>query len=130
MTYVDTSVALAHLLAEDRQHPSRIWSHTLVASRLIEYEIWTRLHALGLAGTHGEAASGVISRIALVELAPTVLERALDAFPLPIRTLDALHLATCDFLLSRGHRIELATYDRRMAAVAKAMSFPLFELDS
>ena len=130
MTYVETSVALAHLLAEDRQPPSRILSHTLVASRLIEYEIWTRLHALGLTGTHGEAASGVISRIAPVELAPTVLERALDGFPLPIRTLDALHFATCDFLLRRGHRIELVTYDRRMAAVAKAMSFPLFELDA
>ena len=130
MIYVDTSVALAHLLAEDLQPPSVIWSEFLVASRLIEYEIWTRLHARGLAVTHGEAADAIISRIALVELAPPVLERALDPFPLPVRTLDALHLATCDFLRSRGQRVELATYDHRMVAVARAMAIRLVDLDA
>ena len=130
MIYIDTSVALAHLLAEDRRPPGAIWGETLVASRLIEYEIWTRLDARGLAGTHGEAAEGMISRIALVELAPPVLERALDAFPIPVRTLDALHLATCGFLRSLGQPVELATYNHRMAAVARAMAMPLFALDA
>ncbi|MDE0126558.1 MAG: PIN domain-containing protein [Bryobacterales bacterium] len=128
MIYVDTSVALAHLLAEDRRPPDALWDATLVSSRLLEYEIWTRLNARMLAESHGDAARGIIGRIALLELAPAVLERALDAFPLPVRTLDALHLATFHFLWKQRQPIELASYDRRMLAVAKAMEMPLFAL--
>jgi hypothetical protein len=41
--YLDSSVALAHLLAEDRLPPESIWSDRLVASRLLEYEVWVEL---------------------------------------------------------------------------------------
>jgi hypothetical protein len=41
MIYLDTSVALAHLLAEDRCPSPSMWDHPLVSSRLLEYEIWT-----------------------------------------------------------------------------------------
>lgn len=128
MIYVDTSVALAHLLAEDRRPPDALWGATLVSSRLLEYEIWTRLNARKLAESHGDAARGIIGRIALLELAPAVLERALDAFPLPVRTLDALHLATFHFLWKQRQPVELASYDRRMLTAAKAMGMPLFAL--
>ncbi len=127
MTYIDTSVALAHLLAEDRHPPPALWEGTLVASRLIEYEIWTRLHAYQLAESHGEAAQGIIERIALVELAPPVLERALDKFPCPVRTLEALHLATFDFLWRQGQPVELASYDHRMIDAARAMGMPVLD---
>ena len=130
MTYIDTSVALAHLLAEDRRPPATLWEGTLVASRLIKYEIWTRLHAYKLAGSHGEAAHGIIERIALVELAPPVVERALDEFPSPVRTLDALHLATVDFLRRQGQPVKLASYDRRMVDAARAMGMPVLDLEA
>jgi hypothetical protein len=45
MIYLDTSVALAHLLSEDRRPADALWSETIVASRLLEYELWTRIHA-------------------------------------------------------------------------------------
>lgn len=128
MIYVDTSVALAQLLAEDRRPPISLWQETLVASRLIEYELWTRLHARKLTDSHAEAAQELLRRIALLELSPPVLSRALDAFPIPVRTLDALHLASCEFLRSRGQRIELATYDSRMVDAARAMGMPLLDL--
>ena len=130
MTYVDTSVALAHLLAEDRRPPAAFWDATLVSSRLIEYEVWTRLHAYKLAGSHGEAAHGMIGRIALVELTPPVLERALEEFPSPVRTLDALHLATLDFLWRQGQPIKLASYDRRLVDVARATGMPVLDLEA
>ena len=41
MIYLDTSVALAHLLAEDRRPPDALWKESLVTSRLLEYELWT-----------------------------------------------------------------------------------------
>ena len=40
---------------------------------------------------------GLAGRVALLELSPPVLAHALDAFPAPVRTLDALHLASCDY---------------------------------
>ena len=128
MIYVDTSVALAQLLAEDRRPPSSLWSETLVASRLLEYEVWTRLHARNLAESHGEAAQSLIGRFALLELAPPVLARALDAFPAPVRTHDALHLASFEYLRENGQRVQLASYDRRMVIVAEAMELPIFDL--
>ena len=130
MTYIDTSVALAHLLAEDRGPPTDLWEGRLVASRLIEYEIWTRLHAYKLGESHGEAAHGIIERIALVELAPPVVERALDEFPCPVRTLDALHLATLYFLWHQGQPIKLASYDHRMVDAARAMGMPVLDMQA
>ena len=128
MIYVDTSVALAHILAEDWRPPPSLWRETLVASRLLEYEVWTRLHARGLGDSHGDVARGLIGRIALVELSPPVLARALEAFPLPLRTLDALHMASCEYLRSQGQTVTLASYDRRMTDVARAMDVPVLDV--
>ena len=131
MIYLDTSVALAHLLAEDRRPPDALWEETLISSRLLEYEIWVPLHARGLAASHGEAARRLIGRVAMLELHPPVLARTLDAFPGPdrLRTLDALHLASCAYLVEHGQEVALASYDRRMSTVARAMDIPLFELE-
>lgn len=127
MIYIDASIVLAYLLTEDRRPAGVLWDETLTASRLLEYEVWTRLHARNLAESHGEAARTIIGRIALLELSPVVLTRALTGFPITVRTLDALHLASIDFLRQRGQSVELATYDRRMADAARAMGVPVIE---
>jgi predicted nucleic acid-binding protein len=62
------------------------------------------------------------------ELGRDVLARAAEPFPVRVRTLDALHLATLDYLRVRGQRIELATFDRRMADAAAALGFQLREV--
>ena len=128
MIYADTSVLLAQLLAEDRCPPAALWQETLVSSRLLEYEIWNRVNARKLAQSHGEAARSLIGRVALLELAPPVLARALEPFPEPVRTLAALHLASADFLRSQGQQLKVATYDKRMARVARALGFKKYAL--
>ena len=128
MIYLDTSVALAHLLAEDRAPPERLWREPLISSRLIEYEIWTRIHARKLARSHADEVRSLLSRIAFIELAPPVLARALEPFPKPVRTLDALHLASMDFLRKQGQRISLAGYDVRLIAAARALRFPIYKI--
>jgi predicted nucleic acid-binding protein len=122
MIYVDSSVALAHLLAEDRSPPASFWQAELISSRLLEYEVWTRLHAHKLASSHGDHARELIGRVALVELAPAVLARAIEPFAVAVRTLDALHLASIEFLRGRGQNVELATYDQRMLAAARTLA--------
>jgi predicted nucleic acid-binding protein len=119
--YLDTSVALAQLLAEDVSPPSWLWAETLVSSRLMEYEMWNRLHSRRLTVSHGENARELLQRIAMLELAPQVLARALEPFPVPVRTLDALHLASIEFLRAQRQDVKLATYDKRMAAAARKL---------
>jgi predicted nucleic acid-binding protein len=126
--YLDTSVALAHLLAEDRHPPDSLWAHSLAASRLLEYELWTRLNARGLGASHGEAARRLLERVAVLEMLPNVLARAVEPFPVPVRTLDALHLASIEFLRGLGRKVALATYDDRLRMAARALSIPLAAL--
>lgn len=128
MIYLDTSVALAQLLAEDVTPPVELWTSTLVSSRLLEYEVWTRIHARRLESSHGDPVRQLIARIALLELAPPVLSRALDPFPFPVRTLDALHLASADFLRQQGQAVQLASYDDRMLRVASALGIEAYPL--
>lgn len=125
MIYLDSSVALAHLLAEDRSPSESIWKAPLISSRLLEYEIWNRLHARGLGRSHGNEARALIGRLALIELDPPILARALEPFPAPVRTLDALHLASIEFLRSRRQAVELLSYDERLLTAARALRIPL-----
>ena len=127
MIYIDTSVALAHLLAEDRVPPDRLWQEPLISSRLIEYEIWTRIHARKLTRSHADEVRSLLSRVAFIELAPPVLARALEPFPKPVRTLDGLHLASMDFLRQQGQSVMLASYDDRLITAARALRFPLYK---
>jgi predicted nucleic acid-binding protein len=126
--YLDTSVALAHLLAEDRIPPDSLWEEQLVSSRLLEYELWNRIHARGLAHSHAEEVRMLIGQVALIEMAPPVLARALEPFPAPVRTLDALHLASIEFLRVRRQTPQLASYDDRLVAAADALGIPLYEI--
>ena len=125
MIYLDTSVVLAFLFREDRAPPDALWRVELVSSRLLEYETWTRVHARQAATAHGERLVELLDLVDLIELSPVVLSRALQPFPSHVRALDALHLATIDFLRQRGAEVELATYDARLARAASAMGIAL-----
>lgn len=131
MIYVDSSVVLAQLLAEDRHPTATFWeSSPLVTSRLLEYEVWGRVNARGLGASHGDALRSLLGRLAFLELVPPVLSRALEPFPIAVRTLDALHLASLEFLRGLGQRPSLATYDRRLADAARALAIPLADFDA
>ena len=64
MIYVETSVVLAQLLAEDRCPPESLWTGTPVSSRLTEYEVWTRVHARGL-GAGQRCAGSLIHHVVM-----------------------------------------------------------------
>ena len=126
--YLDTSVALAHLLAEGVEPPDALWDESLLSSRLLEYEVWTRLQSRGLGDTHGELARVLLSGVSMLELVQPVVARAAEAFPLPVRTLDAMHLASLLFVIDQGQAIQLASYDARMQAIATALGVHLYPL--
>lgn len=127
LVYLDTSVALAQLLAEDRGPAPELWAESLISSRLFEYELWNRIHARKLGKTHADAARMLIGRLALIELISPILDRATEPFPTTVRTLDALHLASIVFLVENGQDIELATYDTNMTKAARSLGIRIYE---
>lgn len=128
MIYLDTSVALAQLLAEDRRPPATLWDHALVSSRLLEYELWTRIHARSLGRSHGDQVRSLLDRVAFVEMDRKVLARAVEPFPSPVRALDTLHLASLEFVRGLGQEVALASYDEQMVRAARALGVGIFTL--
>ena len=128
MIYLDTSVALAHLFAENRRPPASLWDEELTSSRLLEYELWTRIHARGVTQSHSATARWILGRTALVAMVPPVLARALEPFPRSVRTLDALHLATAVYLRAQGASILIASYDSGLTETARQLGFPIATL--
>ncbi len=126
--YLDTSVALAHLLSETTVPPAQIWTEPLISSRLLEYEIHTRLQALQLGESHGEAAAELVARVSLLELVHPVVRRPPPRGSNALRTLDALHLASMLFLRDQAAEPLLASYDKRLNEAAEHLRFGLYPL--
>jgi hypothetical protein len=120
LIYLDSSVALAHLLAEDRFPSATLWDQALVSSRLLECEVWNRINAHQLQDSHREAVRNLIGRVAMIEMVGPVLTRALP-FPVPVRTLDAIHLAALEFIRAQQQSVQLASYDERLVAAARLL---------
>lgn len=128
MVYVDSSVFIAHLLSENRRPSLELWTESLASSRLLEIEAWNRLHARGWVDL-GDDLRALLDRLFLLEMDNVVLGRAIEPFPIPIRTLDAIHLASADCLRQTGHDVSIATYDARMRGSAEKMGFELYPLE-
>ena len=123
MIYLDSSVALAQLFREPRRPSESFWSQPLASSKLLEYEVWNRVHAYQLTGSHSSEARLLLARVVLIELDEPALARALEPFPIPM-----LHLATMHFIRDRGEVIEVASYDNRLADAALALGIAIAAL--
>ncbi len=90
---------------------------------MLGYEVWNRINALGRI-IHGDERGRCSTGSILTEMSQSALARALEPLPVSLRTLDALHLATMDFLRRNDGSIELASYDNRLIAAAQALGIP------
>ena len=128
MIYVDSSVVLAEVFAELRRPEPDFWMRgRLISSRLAEYECWVRTHSYGRAGSHGPVLAERLGRLDLLALDEVTCARVRAPFPVPMRTLDALHLATADYLRMQGFEPSIATYDERLRTAATALGFAVAE---
>jgi predicted nucleic acid-binding protein len=128
LIYLDSSVLLAHLLLEERRPSAGFWQQVSVSSRLLEYEVWNRIWARGLGQSHRDELRATLAKIEMIELTRLSLRRALEPFPVGVRTLDALHLATMDFIRGSGETVELASYDTRLRAAAQELGISIAQL--
>ena len=97
MIYIDSSVALARLLLEPRSASDQLWAERLVSSQLLEYEVWNRVHAYGVAHSVGNEAQALLLRVGMVEMTRSVLAKALEPLPVPLRTLELAALGDNGF---------------------------------
>jgi hypothetical protein len=123
--YLDSSVILSRLFDEAQSPSDAFWSNSFTSSRLLEYEVLNRVNARVPGSVLVDDARSLLDQCNLFDLSPSILARALAPFPVPVRTLDGLHLATMDFLRLHGQSVELASYDQRLNAAAQALGFQL-----
>src|SRR5438105_551387 len=53
---------------------------------------------------------------------------SLELLPVPVRTLDALHLASIEFLRAQEQDVRLATYDERLGIAARRLGVKVMAL--
>jgi predicted nucleic acid-binding protein len=126
--YLDSSVALRVLLrAPDSLKNLSRWD--LVTSDLLEVEVRRVLHRLSLdralTAEHLALRIGelhlLLSAVDQVPISKAILNRAGGPMPTPVKTLDAIHLATA-LTWSEYHGVEVLflTHDRQLATAARA----------
>jgi predicted nucleic acid-binding protein len=132
IAYIDTSALLRIVLREPGALEALRSYDALVSSELIAVESARAIERLRLQGslTGGEAAvrsrivTGWLEAIDLVLLRPPVLSRASEPMPMPLGTVDAVHLATALIWRDRvGPLPAMATHDATLGSAARAFGF-------
>jgi len=124
--YVDTSVVLHATLPWGDSRAAawldrvRAEGDAVFSSALLELEL---VRALRRERLDPSLAQPVVRRINLVSIDDGVLRFAAAIEP-HIKSLDAIHLATCALL---GTGVSLATHDANMAIVARSLGLDAFD---
>ncbi len=130
--YLDSSVILRVVLGQPDNLAALLPELAPVTSVLTQVECLRALDRLRFVDPSiGEALvdkwavlARVFRSIAVVELGPQILSDAAQPRPLPLATLDALHLATAVAVRSRrSPELVFATHDRQLGRAAAAAGF-------
>lgn len=132
-TYVDASVVLRGLLGENGRRPdwSRLGDGITSAVTRIECQRSLLRHAFRGRITQEFAAERRIELLRIlrsfdeVALDDRILDAAGEAFPGPLGTLDAIHMATAVACRYELGDLRFATHDDELGRTARAMGFDL-----
>jgi len=131
-TYVDSSVALRIILGARGALPEWESLENVLSSALIEVECLRTLDRLRLVdripaveiALRREVVYEFVKRLDLVEISAPVLARAAQPLPVPLKTLDAIHLATAMLWReAEEEEIDMATHDEALAMAARSIGF-------
>lgn len=127
--YLDSSILLRVVMGEPKRLPE--WSRitSAVASEIARVECLRTLDRLRLAGSMDDRELArrratmleLLSGIETIRLNRAVLDRASEAFPTQVRTLDAVHLASALLLSAHVPALRFATHDAELATAALAV---------
>ncbi len=129
--YIDASVVLRLVLGEAGALASWRNIERAVSSEIVRVECLRAIDRARI--TRRVADEEVANRrafvlqllagVEMIPLAPSILERAADAFPTTVGTIDALHLASALAIRGQISNLAFATHDVELGLAARAMGF-------
>lgn len=133
VAYVDSSVLLRYiLLGEVTMRQAQAFPR-IVSSELLEIECRRVLLRSRIEGFYDDETliqatnrlDDALASFDLLELDSAVKKRAMEAFPIHVKTLDALHLASALQLLHEepAAAIQVFSHDRQLNLCARALGF-------
>lgn len=131
VAYLDSSVVLKHILNGDMAISAAFGHDSVISSELLEIECRRVLHRCRLQGELDDGGlytaitrlEAVLAGITLFVIDDEVKKLAMEPFPMAIKTLDALHLATVLVWKRRnsGEPLVLYSTDAAMNRTAYAL---------
>ncbi len=131
IAYLDSSVLLRIILAEPQPHLDISRYHKLFSSRLLGIECRRVIHRLLLERSIDETFAASVQQrlrfalngVHLIALSERLSAAAEGAFPLPLGTLDALHLTSALAIRDdlKCNDFTLLTHDMQLGRCAQAM---------
>ena len=130
IAYLDASVVLRLVLGEPNKLAEWQQVEAGVASALTEVECLRTLDRLGRSGALAEKDVAMrrqevyrlLEAVDVVDVARPILRRASEPFPVPIGTLDAIHLATALAWRDTSEAsLVMATHDKALANAARSL---------
>ena len=137
--YLDTSVVLRHILQGEASIRHALQCGRVISSELLEIESRRVIHRLRMEGGLDdggfvlavERLDKLLSGVSLLALSPRVKKRAMGAFPVSVKTLDALHLASALVYAETmpAETLLVFSHDTALNRCARALGFaaPLYE---
>lgn len=130
MIYLDTSAAMELVRPEAHSNDLSRWlterpRSPLLSSVLIEVELMRATRRS--APERMDRAAEILGGIGVVTLSPAVISRASAYTDPELRSLDAIHLATAQHVVSRTPEVleAFVAYDERLLSVARAAGLPV-----
>ncbi|MEV6306859.1 type II toxin-antitoxin system VapC family toxin [Actinoplanes sp. NPDC051861] len=129
MIYLDTAALVKLVRVESESAALVRWlndraGQPLIASCLVEVELPRALRR-SHPGVLGSVA-GVLGRLHRVDISAAVRANAAAYVDPALRTLDAIHAATAEFLVASGKDLTaFVTYDKRLAEVVARSGLPV-----
>jgi predicted nucleic acid-binding protein len=133
VAYLDSSVILRHILMGEIAIHHALACNRVVASELVEIECRRVIHRYRMDGNLSDDGfvsatdrlRSVMTGITLLALTSSVKQRAMGAFPVTVKTLDALHLATALAFADSlpGESLLMFSHDTVLNRCAVALGF-------
>jgi len=129
VAYLDSSVLLRHILLGEEPIRHALDFPRVVSSELLEIECRRVLHRYRLAGELTDESMAVarerldviLGGVDLLEMTMPIKQRAMDPFPVSVRTLDALHVSTALMVAETTDGLSLFSHDRGMNLCARSL---------